>query len=206
MNPWSKPLTEVLSSIFFSCQNSRFFSKVNILKYLLTFLLLDFPHLGSHCFLSLASHRHITDSAPGEENVSLSASLVGDWRQSTLALPWVEPVHHLCKEFTVPDKRNWQSLPLSALQILEIAIKHLDKISRWRQGERMISHRRRWSLWTLLMAWTLLSPGTVWSWVSFLEELYSLARWQEQTQITLWIGESRGKLRPACLKVCSSQW
>lgn len=67
--------------------------------------------------------------------MSLSASLVGDWRQYTLALPWVEPVHHLCKEFTVPDKRNWQSLPLSALQILEIAIKHLDKISRWWQGK-----------------------------------------------------------------------
>lgn len=40
-----------------------------------------------------------------------SVSPFGGWRQYTLVLPWAEAVHHLCKEFTIPDKRNWQSLP-----------------------------------------------------------------------------------------------
>lgn len=158
-------------------------------SYLLTFLL---PH-STPCEAVLshfANHRHVTGSAVGEENVSLCFLLLeveGNiaWRCPELRLSAI-----CVRNSQSQTKEIGKVFPLSVLQILKIAIKHLDKISRWWQGKRMISHRRCWILWTLLMAWTLLSPGTVWSWVSFLEELHSLASWQ-QSQINLDKGENR---------------
>lgn len=87
---------------------------------------------GKLCCLGFANSRRITGSAVGEENASLLELEGGiPWRCSALRLSTI------CVRNSQPQtKEIGKVFPLSALQILKIAIKHLDKISRWWQRER----------------------------------------------------------------------
>lgn len=151
---------------------------------------------GKLCCLGFANSRHITGSAAGEENASLLELEGGTpWRCSALGLSTI------CVRNSQPQtKEIGKVFPLSALQILKIAIKHLDKISRWWQGKE--NDQSQAMLDPLNITYGLDIAVTRHSLIlgEFSGRALLLALWQ-QNQITLWIGERRGKPRLPCLKV-----
>lgn len=84
---------------------------------------------------SFLNHRHITDSVLGEDNIALILSFRG-WRQLSLVLAslWLSTI--CVRNSQSQTKEIGKVFFLSVLQSLKIAIKHLDKISRWWQGKK----------------------------------------------------------------------
>lgn len=94
----------------------------------------NFFFLKKRHLVLFPNHRHVTDSTLGEDNIALMLSLWG-WRWLCLELAslWLSTI--CVRNSQSQTKEIGKVFFLSVLQSLKIAIKHLDKISRWWQGK-----------------------------------------------------------------------